>query len=127
MVPATDISQRGSWRIQSEELSGLCSGSCLGTSFFTLQLGQQVLRPCLVFRLEPYLDEEELIRVGGRLRKAAVNLDARNPYLLPKDHVFTALLVCYLHKTWAGHMGREHMIASLHERYWIPEYGPWWI
>jgi len=37
--------------------------------------------------LLPYLDEEQSRRVGGRLRKAPVSSDARNPLILhPKHH-----------------------------------------
>lgn len=46
-----------------------------------------------LFRLCPFMDENKLIRVGGRLKKAAtLDVYHRHPIVLPADCHFTRLL-----------------------------------
>lgn len=92
--------------------------------FTALEKGQQVTRQSAVFRLEPHLDQDGMLRVGGRLSKADISYDAQSPYLLPKDHPVTKLIVRHVHRVCAGHMGREHTIATIREKYWIPRIRP---
>ncbi|XP_042221149.1 uncharacterized protein LOC121865697 [Homarus americanus] len=73
-----------------------------------------------VSRLEPYLGADGLIRVGGRLKRAALHPDQRNPILLPRDKT-TELIVQEVHSTRAGHSGHEHTLAEVRETYWIPK------
>ena len=47
--------------------------------------------------LLPYLDEEQLLKVGGRLRKDPVSSDARNPLILDPKHHITRLIVMHHH------------------------------
>ena len=59
-----------------------------------------------------------ILRVGGRLRNAPVSEDAKHPILLPKRHHVTDLIVRKYHEELA-HAGREHVLASIRERFWI--------
>ncbi|XP_063993399.1 uncharacterized protein LOC135171041 [Diachasmimorpha longicaudata] len=64
------------------------------------------------------LDEDGLIRVGGRLRKARnVPLDGRHPILLPKGHHITHLLIEKTHLTNL-HTGVQTTLHLLRQRYW---------
>ena len=55
----------------------------------------------------PYVDEEGLVRVGGRLKN--LNTKLSNPVLLPKGHLST---IGEEHIR-VGHMGTEYVIANL--------------
>ena len=56
--------------------------------------------------------------VGGSLRHASIEAEARNPIILPKKvHVVDFLLRHYHAK--AGHSGRKHVLSLIHEKYWI--------
>ncbi|XP_076686033.1 uncharacterized protein LOC143378078 [Andrena cerasifolii] len=44
-----------------------------------------------LLRLNPYLDDQGLLRVGGRLRHAALPLDAKHQFLLPRNSRLTEL------------------------------------
>ncbi|XP_025997412.1 uncharacterized protein LOC105200088 [Solenopsis invicta] len=46
-----------------------------------------------VLPLAPFMNEHEIIRVGGRIRNAALPYDARHPVLLPKSHRLTILII----------------------------------
>lgn len=68
--------------------------------------------------LSPYIDDHGLLRVGGRLRNARIPVAAKNQMILPKDHPVTRLLIMHDHRK-NGHVGREHVLANLREKYWI--------
>jgi len=91
-----------------------------GSEYEALKKGQDVLRRSDVYRLEPCLDDDGLIRVGGRLALAPVPSESKRPILLPRDHPVTELIVREVHQTTAGHSGREHTLAVLRQNYWVP-------
>ncbi len=68
--------------------------------------------------LSPYVDEQGLLRVGGRLPNARIPAAAKNQMILPKDHPVTRLLIMHNHRR-NGHVGQEHVLANLREKYWI--------
>ncbi|XP_052737821.1 uncharacterized protein LOC128198126 [Bicyclus anynana] len=68
--------------------------------------------------LNPYLDGDDVLRVGGRLRHASVNEDTRNPVILSHDTYLAKLLVDDAHlKTLHG--GPQQMLGYLRLKYWI--------
>ena len=67
--------------------------------------------------LAPYIDDEGLVRVGGRLKH--LGTIAANPVLLPKCHL-SKLKVTDEH-VHTGHMGTEYVLANLRSKgKWIP-------
>ena len=66
----------------------------------------------------PFIDQNSgCLRVGGRLKKANIPLEAKHQLILPIDHHVTRLLFENVHKRLA-HCGREHLVASMRESYW---------
>ncbi|XP_058449054.1 uncharacterized protein LOC131429015 [Malaya genurostris] len=63
------------------------------------------------------LDDELLIRVGGRLKNAPISFDSKYPILIPKNHPFTELLFHDSHENTL-HSGPSHLLAAVHRRYW---------
>ena len=59
-----------------------------------------------------------LLCVGGRLRHASIEAEARNPTIMPKKAHVVDLLVRHYHAK-AGHSGREHILSLICEKYWI--------
>ena len=45
--------------------------------------------------LDPYLDSEGVMRVGGRIREATLSESLKNPVILPKSSHITALVISY--------------------------------
>ena len=68
--------------------------------------------------LTPFLDENGLIRVGGRLAYANISEEAKHPVILPKDHKVTALLIRHAHNN-NMHMGTDWVHHYLRQNYWI--------
>ena len=50
-----------------------------------------------LFRLHPFLDEKGVLRVGGRLRKAALAYEVKHPIIVPKKNHLTELLIRHYH------------------------------
>lgn len=69
-------------------------------------------------KLNIFLDEEGIIRVGGRIRRSELQYGSRHPYLLPKDTKFVQLLIENHHKSYC-HAATNALIAILRREYWI--------
>ena len=76
----------------------------------------QVKKSSRIFKLDPQLTDV-LLRVGGRLEKAPVQLDAKHPIILPASHHVVHLIVSFYHST-SGHSGTEHVLSMIRERFW---------
>lgn len=59
------------------------------------------------------------MRVGGRLSRAAMPEELKQPAILPKDHHVAVLLLRKIHED-TGHTGRNHVFSKLRQKYWIP-------
>ncbi|KAL0819980.1 hypothetical protein ABMA28_007977 [Loxostege sticticalis] len=69
--------------------------------------------------LDPELDEEGLLRVGGRLRAALeLSYDEKHPIILDGRNPIARLIV-RAHHTRALHANHETVINSVRERYWV--------
>ena len=64
--------------------------------------------------LDPFMGDG-LLRVGGCLRHACIEGEARNPIILPKKAHVVDLLVRHYHAK-VGHSGREHVLSLIREK-----------
>ena len=71
-----------------------------------------------ILSLNPFLDEEGILRVGGRIRQADIPFGARHQSIIAKGTHLGKLLANYEHKLFPG-AGPEAVISSLRQRYWI--------
>ncbi len=72
-----------------------------------------------LYRLDPYVSSDGLLRVGGRIRRADVPYDARHPVILPKKEHITQLIIRHYHCS-TGHSGREMTLSEIRAAgYWI--------
>ena len=69
-------------------------------------------------KLNPVLDGEGILQVGGRLENAAISYDAKHQIILPYRHHVTNLIIQKYHEE-AGHLGQEYVLSSLCQLYWI--------
>ena len=70
-------------------------------------------------RLCPILDDEGLLRVGGRLQQSGLAFGVKHPVLLPKKHDVTTLFVRHVHEVGGHELGMEHTVSELRQRVWI--------
>ena len=55
--------------------------------------------------LDPYMDNDGLIRVGGRLRNSDLTLQEKHPLIIPKKYHIAYLLIQHFHQE-VKHQGR---------------------
>ncbi|KAK6181756.1 hypothetical protein SNE40_009545 [Patella caerulea] len=58
-----------------------------------------------LFRLDPFLDKNGLIRVGGRIQRANIPHELKHPVIIPSKSHLTKLLITHYHQK-VNHMGR---------------------
>ena len=67
--------------------------------------------------LSPYLDPNDIIRVGGRLQNSNLNEELKHSIILPKGH-FSDLIIRQAHNDFY-HVGPKALMAIVRQRYWI--------
>ncbi|XP_036317530.1 uncharacterized protein LOC118732509, partial [Rhagoletis pomonella] len=71
-----------------------------------------------LLRLEPFLDKNDVLRVGGRLKHAEVSPDVKHPIILHKSCPIAKLMISDIHK-FTLHAGPRIMQVILQRRYWV--------
>ncbi|KAL0822662.1 hypothetical protein ABMA28_004686 [Loxostege sticticalis] len=95
----------------SEELSALKDGKCVSRS-------SRLLTLC------PIIDEQGLLRVGGRIDAAAeVTLEMKRPIILDGRHPVARLIVRHYHVK-SAHGCQETVVNELKQSYWIIKLRP---
>lgn len=70
-------------------------------------------------RLDPFVDNDGILRVGGRLRRADLDYGEKHPILLPKRHHVSQLVVNHYHQK-VHHQGRQITHGAIRQAgYWI--------
>lgn len=70
-----------------------------------------------LYKLNPLLDEEGVLRVGGRLSHAILHPHVKHPAILPKDSHISTLLIRHFHAK-VQHQGRGMTINELRANGW---------
>ena len=68
--------------------------------------------------LNPFLDDQQIMRVGGRLRNSNLPFNQKHPMILPKKHNVVELLIRHAHKLTL-HGGNQEVHAWLRQKFWI--------
>lgn len=76
------------------------------------------VKPTKLAALNPFLDSDGLLRVGGRLSNARISIDKKFPILLPSRHWVTDLIIRETHGK-SYHAGIQSTLATLRHRFWI--------
>ncbi|XP_037799460.1 uncharacterized protein LOC119594502 [Penaeus monodon] len=72
-----------------------------------------------IYSLDPFIDKNNILRVGGRMRHAEFAASNKHPAILPKDSHITEMIVCYYHRK-VLHQGRGITLNELRASgYWI--------
>lgn len=88
------------------------------TEIMLLKKGKSVELKSSIQNLDPYVDSNDILRVGGRIHKSSLPECTKHPIILPPKHHFTTLLVRYAHeKTLHGGFGL--VAQKLYHNYWI--------
>jgi len=67
--------------------------------------------------LNPYIDKDSMLRVGGRLERSQLPEEIKHPIILPSSHHVTKLIIRDKHER-ALHAGTQATLASIREEFW---------
>ncbi|XP_045769775.1 uncharacterized protein LOC123870493 [Maniola jurtina] len=70
-----------------------------------------------LLKLNVFMDDQNIMRVGGRLENSSFAYEKKHPILLQSTHKFTKLLFDFEHKKLM-HAGPQLLLASIRENYW---------
>ena len=71
-----------------------------------LKVQKPIQKDSAILKLDPFIDSEGVLRVGGRLKHSNLSLGEKNPILIPGSHAIAKLLVSYYHEL-VRHQGRH--------------------
>ncbi|GFT64162.1 integrase catalytic domain-containing protein [Trichonephila clavipes] len=89
------------------------------TSEITCLKSNKTLQKDSKLCLNPFLDDNGVLRVTGRLRKTThLSANEKHPIILPSKSRLTELLIWESHKR-VFHSGVSHTLVQVREKYWI--------
>ena len=72
-----------------------------------------------LYKLDPFVDDDGILRVGGRLRRASLSDDMKFPIILPRNSHVTTLIVRYFHAR-TSHQGKTMTLNEVRSNgFWI--------
>ncbi|XP_078340696.1 uncharacterized protein LOC144627460 [Crassostrea virginica] len=84
-----------------------------------LQEKRSLPRNSSLLTLSPFLDENGILRVGGRLKASALPISEKHPILLPGKHHIASILVRHFHER-IQHQGRHFTEGAVRKAgFWI--------
>ena len=100
-------------------LRKISQGDCPEPRQLARMKKSEIKRSSSLYRLDPVLDKDGLLRVGGRLGNSEVFPDDfKHPIILPKKSHIVDLILRHAHQAVA-HAGRGITLGNLRSRYWV--------
>ena len=91
---------------------------CFSTEKHSLQLDQPVTNNSKLLSLTPFLDKEQLIRVGGRLKNSCLSMSQSHPLILSSKDIFTKLMFNSSH-ICLGHCGPSLLLCHVGKKFHV--------
>ncbi|KAK3704312.1 hypothetical protein QZH41_007496 [Actinostola sp. cb2023] len=84
-----------------------------------LKTGKALSKSSRLKALDPFLDQDSVLRVGGRLQHSSLPYDAKHPIILPKRNWISRLIVFHVHRNSYHSRGTNCILAELRQKYWV--------
>lgn len=85
-----------------------------------LKAGKCICHTSKLIALNPRLDKQGVMRVGGRLDKSEVNFEMKHPAIIPKGSRLAWLIMEMAHRV-SLHGGTQVAMQWVRAKYWIPQ------
>lgn len=95
-----------------------CQQEEFSEDIWHLRNGRPLKNSSKLRSLNPFLDDNGILRVGGRLRHANIPEEAKHQIILPNGNTFSKLIIAQCHKKTL-HGGPNLMQNCLRQNYWI--------
>lgn len=92
--------------------------SSFSSELYCLKNGMKLHRHSHLITLNPFIDTNNIICVGGRLENADISNEEKHQMLLPKKHIFTTSLITHFHFKFC-HAGPQALCNIIRHRFWI--------
>ena len=80
---------------------------------------KHMIKRSALYHLNPFIDDDGILRVGGRLRRSKLEYREKHPVLMPKKHHVTTLIVRHYHHL-VHHQGRLMTHGAIRQAgYWL--------
>ncbi|XP_011858105.1 PREDICTED: uncharacterized protein LOC105555687 [Vollenhovia emeryi] len=79
---------------------------------------EAISRSSSILKLNPFIDEIGVLRVGGCLQVSALSQSAKHPVLLPGRHPLSRLIITHEHERHL-HAGPQATLAAVRQNYWL--------
>ncbi|XP_036149076.1 uncharacterized protein LOC118647744 [Monomorium pharaonis] len=73
-----------------------------------------------IVNLNPFLDNEGILRVGGRLRMSDMTYAQKHPILIPSRHHVTDLIIREIHERY-HHVGIQNTLHHMRQKFWVTD------
>ncbi|XP_057366727.1 uncharacterized protein LOC130687571 [Daphnia carinata] len=83
-----------------------------------LKKGKELPNRSKLKQFRPFIDEQHLMRVGGRIGQAPVDYVTRHPVILPPEERITSLIVWDVHVR-NYHIKADRLLCELRAMYWV--------
>ena len=111
--------QGGAFPKEIETLQKIQQADSKNDRQFAKAKKSEIKKSSTLYRLDPFLDQDGYIRVGGKLGNSQeFPEDFKHPVILPKKSFIVQLVIRDAHKKVA-HAGRGITLNELRSRYWI--------
>lgn len=102
--------------IAHNKIIKLLQNNHLSEEINTLRKNRDAVVKGKLMRLNPFIDKEVVLRVGGQLSHSPMPFTQRHPIILPKSPV-TFLIIEHEHKIHL-HSGTQATLYAVRQRYW---------
>ena len=82
-----------------------------------LTVGSSLKKGSSLTDLQPILDEDGVLRVGGRMKYADLDRSRKHPVIVPQKHRIATLVVQQAHEI--AHLGTEWTLSVVRAKYWV--------
>ena len=83
-----------------------------------LKRGKPVRKTSKLLAFTPELDEDDLLRIRGRIHEVNLPFDNRHPVLLPAKHPLVEKIILVYHQD-LHHAGTDFLLARIRQHFWI--------
>lgn len=117
--------QRTTGSLTAPELSAslMCIVRNVQSVYFSKEIqcierGQHLQNSSNLLNLSPFLDEKNILRVGGRLRHSNISAEQKHPILIRNNNPICDLIINHYH-VFYFHTGIEATLANIRTKFWI--------
>jgi hypothetical protein len=83
----------------------------------SIKKGESICNKSPLKPLNVFIDADDILRVGGRIRNSSQAFDTKHQMILPKNNQFVQTLARHLHQQH-GHVGQQALLAIIRQAYW---------